>query len=631
MRIDIQALRGIAVLLVMMYHAQFPFISKGYLGVDIFFVLSGFLITRIILKDLNAGQFSFKAFYFRRARRLLPAAYAVFFATSLASAFLLSTPKLLSLVAQLIASLTFTANMLFWFNTNYFAGASELYPLLHVWSLSLEEQFYFVLPFLLFFVATAYRPLFIVFLTIASFLLCYYWVSIDASKAFYLLPSRAWELLFGSVLAASLLPELKAYKYKELLALVSLCVIGVVTTIGVDDTHPRFDALLVCIATVTLLSVQTRLLSTGFHAKALAFIGDISYSLYLIHWPIIAIARNVWIDNDMPFWLYVVLFLSAFPLAYFSYHYIEQPFRHSRHWKVSKLLAILLATLLAILLPVLASIYLHAQKTTTDWNYLRRVNFGFSAACEYKTDFKWIKPCANTSTPEVVLWGDSYAMHLVSGLLKDSHNIQFVQATRSSCTPNLYMAQINKAYNKDWALSCLSFNQSVIDYIATHNIKYVVMASKLNQFEGNVLYNATIKPAEFADIKNTYEKTIEAIRKAGAIPIFVAPPPVNGAEIGECLEKNALNGFYVSKKLLADCKVPKASVVENNRIATRLLKALEKDKIIKVVWPSDYLCNADVCEVSINGVPLYRDYGHYTVRGAELLIPQLSIFENAEK
>ncbi len=201
LRTDIQALRGLAVLLVVFYHGKLLIAQNGYLGVDIFFVISGYLITTIVARDMRNGTFSFSAFYYRRAWRLLPAAYVVFAACIALAPFLLTSLEIRDFSHQLFGGVTFTANHVLWGQTGYFQQAADLKPLLHAWSLSLEEQYYLLMPAALMLVGTGYWVAAVVGATVLSLSLLL-WNQADMPGAtFYLFPTRAWELGIGSCIA----------------------------------------------------------------------------------------------------------------------------------------------------------------------------------------------------------------------------------------------------------------------------------------------------------------------------------------------------------------------------------------------------------------------------------------------
>ena len=199
MRADIQSLRGYAILIVVLFHAGLSYFPGGYLGVDIFFVISGFLITNLITKQIKEKTFSFREFYFRRAKRLLPAAYVTFVLSAVAALFLLTSQELIEFSQQLIGAVTFTANMVLWRQGTYFGVESSLKPLLHVWSLSIEEQYYFLLPAVLVVIPSRYWQRAMLFACLLSLLVCVAFYYIQTGAAFYLFPARAWELCIGSL------------------------------------------------------------------------------------------------------------------------------------------------------------------------------------------------------------------------------------------------------------------------------------------------------------------------------------------------------------------------------------------------------------------------------------------------
>lgn len=298
-RFDIQVMRGVAVLAVVLFHALPAYLPKGYLGVDIFFVISGFLITRILLRDIGRGTFSFARFYKRRAVRLLPASLTTLAVTTVLAAFFLTQAEMADYAKQLIGSLTFTANFALAQQTSYFGAAAETKPLLHIWSLSLEEQFYFVAPLLLWVTPKRRRPQLLIAGAVLSFALCWLFVSrpewlTDSPKtaskaAFFMLPTRAWELLAGGICAWAMLkrPDLRVPQSLKIGALVG---IAPILAIGVDAAHPGLDALIVVGLTSIVLLGQDGWLPSTESTRAVGIVGNWSYSLYLVHWPLFAFA-----------------------------------------------------------------------------------------------------------------------------------------------------------------------------------------------------------------------------------------------------------------------------------------------------------------------------------------------------
>ena len=258
-RTDIQALRGFAVLVVLFYHARIGSIKGGYLGVDVFFVISGFLITSLIVRSLTDGSFSFYGFYYRRAKRLLPAAYATFFVTAVLAPIFLTEIELKDFWRQLIASVLLVGNFELWQQTGYFEGAAETKPLLHVWSLAVEEQFYLILPAALFFLPRrAWLPGALLVCAL-SLILCIVSGPVWPSANFYLLPTRAWELAIGAVGALAFISP-HAHKFCSYLLFPAIAALLAVHFFPFGGNHPGLDAIIVCISTLVIIIAKSALL-----------------------------------------------------------------------------------------------------------------------------------------------------------------------------------------------------------------------------------------------------------------------------------------------------------------------------------------------------------------------------------
>lgn len=341
-RTDIDGLRALAVVPVILFHAGFNTFSGGFIGVDVFFVISGYLITGVIWREIVQKEFALLVFYERRARRILPALFAMIAATMVAGWFLLTVAPLQSLANSTFTTVFSISNVYFWRQTGYFAGASELFPLLHTWSLGVEEQFYIFVPLLLLAVARFGRYAMIATLAlivVVSFSLCV-WASYRyPSPNFFLIPTRAWELGIGGLLAVVKLPLPRA-AVRHCVGVVGVSMIlAAVFLFDKNTVFPGLSALLPCFGTVLLIWVgmsQPRVadapsqgLVTQFLAtRPMVSIGLISYSLYLWHWPVFVYLRHLTARTDLEWqWSFFGILLSTV-LAVVSWRFIEQPFRN---------------------------------------------------------------------------------------------------------------------------------------------------------------------------------------------------------------------------------------------------------------------------------------------------------------
>ena len=461
-RFDIQVMRGVAVLAVVLFHAFPGVFGSGFLGVDVFFVVSGFLITGIVLRGLERGDFSFKAFYIRRAKRLLPASLTTLAVTTLLAMVFLTRSQMADYAEQLLGSLAFVANFVLATQTGYFEGAAETKPLLHIWSLSLEEQFYFVAPFLLWLTPLRARPWLLVTGMVLSFALCFVlmtgpaWLPVSSKGAqklaFFLLPTRAWELLFGAVCAWVMVrrPELTLPRWVKGLALAAILI---TCALGFDPVHPRWDVVIVVVATGLIL-----LGKDGWLPRApllpVKVVGDWSYSLYLIHWPLFSFAYIAW-GQHPPMAVMVGLALLATGLAWLQYRFVEQAFRGDwARFRVNPAwgLGAASAAIVAFAVPSLG--------VTSPVADVLKANTGLSPACDQQTD-EWLDKdeCRTSEAPTVAVWGDSYAMHWVAGL----EGLPLVQMTKSACAPVEGVAHTSVQYTTAWARECIAFNDSVLE------------------------------------------------------------------------------------------------------------------------------------------------------------------------
>ena len=426
-RPDVDGLRAVAVLGVIFYHLGFAGFGGGFVGVDVFFVVSGFLITRLIRSQISTGTFTFGNFYVRRVRRLFPALMFTWIGCLVAGAALFSTQYFQRFGGALSASILSISNFYFWRESGYFDTDAVFKPLLHTWSLSVEEQFYLVWPatlsFLLFKTPKWFPLVFLVVAGTASLFFTEVWLNSDPSGAFYLAPFRVIEFAIGAVLVWAVDHQPESKLVLEPLVLAGLALI-LYPILAFDEStrFPGLNALIPCIGTALIIYAGTaRYTGKILNNRILVGIGLISYSLYLIHWPIIVFYsyhKSLKLD-DLEKAAILVLSLAA---ATLMFRYVEMPFRHDRH-KVRSSRAFGFASFVSALLLslVAASVWagsgwpwrmevardLLSQETPSDY---RKARFGGIECtilrCQLRTE----------NTQKIYVVGDSHANAYLEGM-----------------------------------------------------------------------------------------------------------------------------------------------------------------------------------------------------------------------
>ena len=340
-RREIDGLRALAVIPVVLYHAGFSLFGGGFVGVDIFFVISGYLITSIIITDLEGGNFSLSRFYERRARRILPALFFIIFVFIPLSWIWLLPNAIKSFSESVIAVSLFASNIFFYKTAGYFDSATDLKPLIHTWSLAVEEQYYFIFPLFLLAVRKYSRVFLFYFLFIVSLIGLFSATLLSAthpSFSFYLLPTRSWEILIGALIA--IYPyNFKIFKSNKLIFQL-LSIFGFILIIysifflndkipypGLYTIYPTFGA-----ALIIIFATNETFIGRVLGSKILVSIGLISFSVYLWHQPLFAFSREILFDEPN-IYLMMLLILSSFILGYVSWKYIETPFRDKNIFK----------------------------------------------------------------------------------------------------------------------------------------------------------------------------------------------------------------------------------------------------------------------------------------------------------
>lgn len=445
-RAEIDGLRALAVVPVILFHAGSATFSGGFVGVDVFFVISGYLITSIILQDLERNCFSIVDFYERRARRILPVLYCVAIATTFASSAILYPEQLSAFAKSLVATPLFAANIYFWSERGYFGESSELKPLIHLWSLAVEEQFYVIFPLflLLFYKYKKALGAILGFAILMSLTSSFYVTQIHFDTAFYSPFTRAWELLVGSVAAILLRQRFSISKplVAELTAIIGLILIffaymnfdSATPFPGLYATIPVIGTFLLIIASSSTFYVM-KILSL----KPLVVLGLLSYSLYLWHQPIFALARHQEVFEGN----FAILGLLTLVLSYVTYRYVESPFRNKLF--LSRFYVFGLSIVFAVVL-ICAGLYIlsrdgFASRYPSEDRALLVQLAQYQGYNEKIFDSFEGKTFREDARKRVVVVGDSYAKDLLNIVVESGRfaNVQFSTRQVNSECGNLYL------------------------------------------------------------------------------------------------------------------------------------------------------------------------------------------------
>lgn len=621
-RSEIDGLRALAVLIVVLFHAGLP-LHGGYVGVDVFFVISGYLITYLIFKDIQEDKFSFRVFYERRARRILPALFVMVFACIYFAWIWLTPKELLSFADSLIAIPLYISNIVFWLQVDYFDVAAESKPLIHTWSLAVEEQFYLVFP-LFFLLAWRFQKQnilkIVLFIFACSFGLSVWGASAFPTTAYFLPHTRGWELLIGTLCALWVSRNSGFVLPKWLDAVGIALILSSAIFYNTSTPFPSYYALVPTLgsALVILACRPGSLAYPLLTFKPLVFVGLISYSLYLWHQPLLAFARHR-ISDDLGFLTTSSLIAGSFLLAWISWRWVERPFRRGNSISTPVLWASVLSVSL-ILISVGYALKIdkgHEGRRTANGQSFKqlqsriRTNRGLHTLCS--KGFNERPECRSSSNVDTLIWGDSFAMHVVPALSVNLGGSGVAQQTKTSCAPLIGLAQWPKSWSKSDVEACIEHNDSVLDWVKSQpKIDVVILASNwavlFQQLRDRELVEQKNTNGELA--LNNLLKLAEKIREMGKHPILVDRTPGSGANMGRCV-LNAVRFGLSSKK----CDF----ALSDNSKAKYSKRLLSLQSELPIFSYEPWVCPNERCLTSIDKKIIYRDGGHLSVEGAQWL------------
>lgn len=619
-RADIQGLRALAIVPVVIYHAMPAVAPGGFVGVDVFFVISGFLITRILMRELETGKFSITRFYERRVRRLFPALYLVLTLTTLGGYVLLPPDALIDLGKSIGATAAFVSNLYFWRSSGYFDAASDLKPLLHTWSLAVEEQFYLLFPIFLFVLHRFLRRhlgLALWVCAAASLALAIWQAGARPLDGFYLPLGRAYELLIGAIVAAAPLPAIRNTRLADALSLAGIAMI--VTSIVLFHDGMRFPgaaALLPCIGSALILHLgadRTPLGGRILSQPILVFFGAISYSLYLWHWPVLVYARYAALGEPSG-WVIAALVAVSVAGSWLSWRFVEQPFLHGRRhgwWPFAlggsaMAAAFAVAGLLFVTHGLPGRFKAQAQANlaaANDYNPRRAECHANGHRIAYADNCVF---GAAGVAPDSAIWGDSLGAELAVGLGERAaaKGGSVMQITASSCPPALDL-------NPPGAGDCAGHSRDTLAaLIADPRISTVYLVTAYADYGAQ----------DQAKLITGYKAVATALHDAGkklvliyAIPKLPFPAPT---ALGLTAKwGRPLDGFGLST----------AAFEAANQPYTALLDGLAASLGASQLRPAHTLCDGNRCRAWQPGAGvLYFDDLHLSLAGVRYVLAQES-------
>ena len=682
-RKEIDGLRAIAVIPVVFFHAGISSFSGGYVGVDVFFVISGYLITSLIVAEKEKEEFSIINFYERRARRILPALFFMSLVCVPFSFLLMSPSQLKEFSDSLISIPLFVSNFVFWGESGYFSSAAEEKPLLHTWSLAVEEQYYLLFPiFILIFWKLKKEILVsIIFITsILSILLAQFGSNLASQPpfydevfrynaipdfAFFLAPTRAWELLFGSLTAFFLLKERKnKFFVSQILSLTGMSMI-IFSIIAFDSStsFPGFSALIPVLGTILIIiyAKEGTLIYKLLSLRPLVFFGLISYSIYLWHQPLFAFTRLSSI-NSPSVMTYVILSLISFFLGWLSWKYIEAPFRKKDFFTRKQIfLSSLIVGLFIISIGVIgvSSNGFIERFSQKELKAIQPEKFS-NSICKWTSpieEYPNLEFCEfgdlNSLKKSIVLYGDSHADSLTSSLDKSlkEKKLKGIKIINSYCEPviGFYNKKNANIFSKN---RCEEIFSKILIEIKKINVEHVIIFNRwsfrffpvkdqisqlnFNNEEGGIEYVKNFREylafdginftSDGESKKNTFNKFIKSFLDKEIKVKLIYPLP----EVGWNLSKlNMVNSIFNGS--IPD-KVSTSVQVFNKRqnFSNYVLDSLKDSAFLERIYLDKIFCSETYkgrCIAQIDGIPFYYDSNHLSNKGAEVLIKNTNLVE----
>ena len=616
-RPDIEGLRGVAILLVVAYHAGVPGFTGGYIGVDVFFVLSGYLITGLLVAEREKkGKISLANFYARRARRLLPAS-AIMLLFAMIAAYIVFAPYEQTGVFKSAASTAlYVSNLHFLIDSaNYFADAPETNLFLHTWSLSVEEQFYFVFPLLLL-LALKYgtRQFLLIIIAIGgvvSFILSVYLTSYFQPWAFFSSPTRAWEFAAGAL--GVMIGGAYSKRIGYALALIGLLLIlGAACFYGSSTQFPGWAALLPVLGTIFILhSGSDTQVGKLLSSSLLQFFGKLSYSFYLWHWVVLVFAAAIW--EGLSLTARLACILVSLGVAQISYTFVENPVRFNPILSRRPVFGLLMAGILTLIgASISFTFYRHAQATKIlpeQVAFLKAIEHSPAQAqkCEAKAYESILKECVfgnPDSDKIVVLVGDSHLQQWFLPIreIAETENWRLITLFKGACTPTdvvyFYKPVGRRFYEcEQWRAQAFARIKEIHPYL--------VIASG---YERVSLSHIDVPPIPLNNWVEGLNRTFDSLNASGAKAVYLRDTPHPDFNPLTCMARRAWQPSWLNLNGSCSFKREKALNVDLAEVEKRVADS----KGVSYIDMNDYICPGNICDPVQGDTVIYRDHDHLT-------------------
>lgn len=657
-RPDIDGLRAVAVLAVVAFHAFPSWVRGGFIGVDVFFVISGYLISTIIFENLDRGTFSFAEFYARRIKRIFPALLLVLISCFAFGWFTLLADEYKQLGKHIAAGAGFISNFILWSEAGYFDNSAETKPLLHLWSLGIEEQFYIVWPLFLWFAWKHKFNLLTITIVVAitTFVLNIKGVKQDMVATFYSPQSRFWELLSGSLLAWLMLYKKDAFPniqhkidfwlsrvfYSEKQEADGKILANVLSFVGLflllygfwrinkELSFPGKWALVPVLGAVLIITAGYKAWfnRTILSNKIAVWFGLISFPLYLWHWPILSFARIV--ESEIPSrTIRIAAVVLSILLAWLTYKLVERPLRFGKHGKIK-------ATVLVVLMGLVG--FVGYNTFSRDGLSFRSFNQKFISYNEsikvpnrakecfeipyaYKKNGDWFCNLGGIGSPvEYFAYGDSHALSLIPALEEFAiENKLRIQFTGTSGCPSVLGIQSVRGESGIEMYNCKELNERIFNYVKSSGIKSVILANRWTYYAGSLSRPEEFNPitrdlglpidklSSAKDLIWAIQNTVSRYSSIGVKVIFIEDNPQQIYEPKDVLRKGrGIEAEYLKLSVTAD----------EHRKNQKMVNETLRNTSAKVINLDDILCSESICALVANSKFLYSDDDHLSVAGS---------------